>query len=96
MLRWPWTKPEPIPALRLEPRLTLSPPAPTIPLIPWASDAYIHSIVVAVLSRHGDNPQYANLRPVLLDHARKLVEVLQGDVPAVSGNVLRFRAKAQR
>jgi hypothetical protein len=77
-VRFPWSRP--IPAPRAEPRLTLPSPAPK-PLDGWCREAYLHGVVVSSLAlAHGDDEAFkVNLRPVLLDHARQLVQALLQD-----------------
>lgn len=68
------------------------PPAATL-LYGWSGEAYIHSVVISALtlSHHDDAEFSERMRPVLLHEARKLVDVLTGDVPALNG----FSARKQ-
>jgi hypothetical protein len=66
--------------------IIVAPPRASTVLAGWAGDAYIHSVIVTTLTlahARGEDERVPNLRPVLLDEARKLVAVLQGgEVPA--------------
>ena len=86
MWRLPWSRKPTPPA----------PPEPARPMmIRWAADAYIQATVVkAMVETHGSDEQFAmGMRPLLLEHAQKLIEILRGEVPAASGNVLKFARK---
>jgi len=50
--------------------------------------------VVNIVNRTSDDAALLEImRPTLLAEARKLVAILQGDAPAVTGNVLKFSAR---
>jgi hypothetical protein len=61
----------------------------------WHVEAFVEAQAIATLLEvNCADEQFAErVRPTLLRHARQLVAALQGDVPPVSGNVLRFARK---
>ena len=59
----------------------------------WHVDAFVQAQMIATLLADGESAE--RMRPTLLRHARKLVAELQGDIPAASGNVLRFVRKSK-
>ena len=62
----------------------------------WHASAFIEAQAIATLLEQVSRADgfVEHMRPALLRHARNLVAALQGDVPAASGNVLRFVRKS--
>jgi hypothetical protein len=66
--------------------IIVAPPPAATALLGWCHAAYAHGAVVTAmtLAHHHDAELSEKMRPVLLDHARQLVEVLKGEVAATA------------
>jgi hypothetical protein len=64
----------------------------------WVAQVNAHaaaiSAIVSVVAE--DQARSESARAMLLDEARRLCTVLQTEAPAAAGNVIPFRARAQR